>query len=155
MSYRRLGRTGLDVSVLGFGCMTFGGRERWFGGVDDQEAGRLVQTALDRGVNLFDTADVYNIGQSEEILGKALGKRRSEALIATKVFCRMGKGPNQEGLSRQHILDACDASLKRLQTGHIDLYQPHEFDEKTPLEETLRAFEDLVRWGKVRYLGCS
>ena len=155
MPYRRLGSTGLEVSALGFGCMSFGGKERWFGGVGDQEAARLVGYALDHGVNFFDTADVYNVGQSEEMLGKALGKRRREALIATKVFCRMGQGPNQDGLSRQHILDACDASLKRLGADHIDLYQPHEFDARTPLEESLRAFEDLVRWGKVRYLGCS
>jgi len=153
--YRRLGGTGLEISAIGFGCMTFGGRERWFGGVGDQEAEKLVKTALDRGVNFFDTADVYNIGQSEEMLAKALGKRRKEAVIATKVFCRMGQGANSEGLSRQHILDAADASLQRLKTDHIDLYQPHEWDENTPLEETLRAFEDLVRWGKVRYLGCS
>lgn len=155
MPYRRLGSTGLEVSVIGFGCMSFGGRERWFGGVDNREAERLVKTALDAGVNLFDTADVYNVGQSEEILGRALGERRREALIATKVFCRMGRGPNQEGLSRQHILEAADASLRRLKTGHIDLYQAHEFDERTPLEESLRAFEDLQRWGKVRYVGVS
>lgn len=155
MVYRNLGRTGLKVSPLCFGCMTFGGRDRWMGGVGDGEAERMVKACLDAGVNLFDTADVYNIGQSEIMLGKALGPRRREAVIATKVFCRMGRGPNAEGLSRHHILDAADASLKRLDTDWIDLYQVHEWDSETPLEETLRALEDLVRWGKVRYLGAS
>lgn len=155
MRHRSFGRTGLKVSELGLGCMGFGPKERWFGGAGEKEAALMASKSLDAGVNLFDTADVYNIGHSESILGKALGKRRREAVVATKVFCRMGPLPNDEGLSRRHLLEACDASLRRLGTDYIDLYQVHEWDAQTPLEETLRALEDLVRSGKVRYLGAS
>jgi aryl-alcohol dehydrogenase-like predicted oxidoreductase len=111
--------------------------------------------ALDAGINFFDTADVYAKGASEEILGKSLGKRRKDIILATKVRARFGQGPNDVGMSRHHIIEGCEASLKRLETDYIDLYQIHSFDAHTPLEETMRALDDLVRQGKVRYLGCS
>ena len=152
-----MGRSGLRVSALGFGTMTFGG-EGFFAGVGNtqvEEARRLIDIAIEAGINLFDTADVYSVGKSETILGQALGARRKDVLIATKVFGRMGQGPNDVGLSRSHILEACEASLRRLGTDYIDIYQAHCFDSLTPLEETLRAFDDLVRAGKVRYIGCS
>jgi aryl-alcohol dehydrogenase-like predicted oxidoreductase len=155
MNYRRLGRTGLHVSELGLGCMGFGPKDRWFGGADQAAAARMVHAALAAGVNFFDTADVYNKGTSEEYLGKALAGRRGEAIVATKAFCRMGRGPNDAGASRHHLIEACRASLRRLGTDYIDLFQLHEWDSETPLEETLRALEDLVRWGDVRYVGCS
>jgi aryl-alcohol dehydrogenase-like predicted oxidoreductase len=157
MRMRFLGKTGLRVSELCLGTMTFGGRGRYrnVGEVDQNEADALVGMALDAGINFFDTADVYSEGLSEEITGKALGKRRKEAILATKVRSKMGAGPNDIGLSRHHILEGCDASLKRLGTDYIDLYQVHSFDAVTPLEETLRALDDLVRQGKVRYVGCS
>lgn len=137
--------------------MTFGGRGYWtgIGQVQQDEAGELVSTAIDGGINFFDTADVYSEGLSEQILGKALGTRRKDIILATKVRGRTGSGPNDIGLSRKHIADSCDASLKRLGTDYIDLYQVHSFDPKTPLEETLRALDDLVRAGKVRYIGVS
>ncbi|HVP35907.1 MAG TPA: aldo/keto reductase [Terriglobales bacterium] len=154
---RFLGKSGLKVSELCFGTMTFGGRGYWtiVGQVDQKLADNLVNTALEEGVNFFDTADVYSLGWAEEILGKALGSRRKDVIIATKVRGRMGPGPNEVGLSRHHILEGCNASLKRLGTDYIDLYQVHSFDFITPLEETLRALDDLVRQGKVRYIGCS
>jgi aryl-alcohol dehydrogenase-like predicted oxidoreductase len=157
MTMRRLGRTGIKVSELCFGTMTFGGRKHFklIGEVDQKTANRLVSTALDAGVNFFDTADVYSEGLAEEILGKALGGRRKDVILATKVRARMGPGPNDVGLSRHHILEGCHASLRRLGTDYIDLYQVHSFDPLTPLEETLRALDDLVRTGKVRYIGCS
>lgn len=157
MKMRFLGKSGLKVSELCFGTMTFGGRGYWtiVGQVDQKQADSLVNTALDAGVNFFDTADVYSLGWAEEILGKALGSRRKDVIIATKVRARMGPGPNEVGLSRHHILEGCNASLKRLGTDYIDLYQVHSFDSSTPLEETLRALDDLVRQGKVRYIGCS
>lgn len=155
MEYRLLGRSGLKVSKLCFGCMTFGNSQWGIGGVDERLATEMAAACFDHGLNFFDTADVYSHGESETLLGKALGSRRKEAVVATKVRGRMGKGPNQVGLSRQHILESCDASLKRLGTDHIDLYQVHSFDPETPLEETLRALDDLVRWGKVRYIGVS
>jgi aryl-alcohol dehydrogenase-like predicted oxidoreductase len=155
MEYRLLGRSGLKVSKLCFGCMTFGNSQWGIGGVDERLATEMVAACFDHGLNFFDTADVYSHGESETLLGKALGSRRKEAVVATKVRGRMGKGPNDVGLSRQHILESCDASLKRLGTDHIDLYQVHSFDPETPLEETLRALDDLVRWGKVRYIGVS
>jgi aryl-alcohol dehydrogenase-like predicted oxidoreductase len=135
--------------------MTFGNNQWGIGGVDERLAAEMVAACFDHGLNFFDTADVYSYGESETILGKALGLRRKEAVVATKVRGRMDKGPNYVGLSRQHVLESCDASLKRLGTDHIDLYQVHSFDFETPLEETLRALDDLVRWGKVRYIGVS
>jgi aryl-alcohol dehydrogenase-like predicted oxidoreductase len=157
MNTRFLGNTGVRVSELCFGAMTFGGRGYWknVGQVQQKEADALVGLALDEGINFFDTANVYSEGWSEEILGKALGDRRTDVVLATKVRGRMGPGPNDVGLSRRHILDSCDASLRRLGTDWIDLYQVHSFDPYTPLEETLGALDDLVRAGKVRYIGAS
>jgi aryl-alcohol dehydrogenase-like predicted oxidoreductase len=157
MDYRFLGKSGLRVSSLSFGTMTFGGGEFFehMGATQVKEATRLVDICIDAGVNLFDTADVYSKGKSEEILGKAIAHRRQEVLIATKAFARMGEGANDVGLSRHHLIRACEASLRRLGTDYIDLYQVHNFDALTPLEETLAALDDLVRSGKVRYIGCS
>jgi aryl-alcohol dehydrogenase-like predicted oxidoreductase len=157
MRYRLFGRTGLYVSELCFGAMTFGGKGFWevVGKTPQDEADRLVGVALDAGINFFDTADVYSEGESERILGKALGQRRRDVVLATKVRGRVGPGPNQLGLSRRHIHESIDASLKRLGTDWVDLYQIHGFDAATPLDETLRALDDVVRAGKVRYVGCS
>lgn len=157
MRMRFLGKTGIKVSELCFGTMTFGGRGRHIriGEVSQEEADTLVSTALDAGINFFDTADVYSEGLSEEICGKALGTRRKNVILATKVRARMGPGSNDVGLSRHHIIEGCEHSLKRLGTDYIDLYQVHSFDPITPLEETLHALDDLVRQGKVRYIGCS
>src|SRR3984957_9949049 len=157
MRYRRFGRTGLYVSELCFGAMTFGGKGFWevVGKTAQDEADRLVGLALDGGINFFDTADVYSEGESEKILGKALGPRRKDIILATKVRGRVGPGPNQLGLSRRHIHESIDASLERLGTDWVDLYQIHGFDAVTPLDETLRALDDVVRAGKVRYIGCS
>ena len=157
MNTRFLGNTGVRVSELCFGAMTFGGRGYWMniGQVEQKEADALVGMALDGGINFFDTANVYSEGRAEEILGKALGSRRKEIILATKVRGRMGPSPNDVGLSRKHILESCDASLRRLGTDWIDLYQVHSFDPRSPLEETLRALDDLVRVGKVRYIGAS
>jgi len=157
MKYNKLGRTGLLVSELCFGTMTFGGKGFWsaIGRLPQETADNLVGRALDGGINFIDTADVYSEGESEKILGKALGRRRKDVVLATKVFGRMGPGPNQAGLSRRHILRAIDDSLTRLGTDYIDLYQIHGFDPLTPIEETLRALDDLVHAGKVRYIGCS
>lgn len=157
MEYRRLGRSGLYVSALTLGTMTFGGKGG-FGKVGDTDvsgARRQVEMCLDAGVNLFDTADVYSSGESEEILGQAIGDRRDEALIATKARFPMGSGPNDAGLSRHHLIRSCEDSLRRLGTDHIDLYQVHQWDGQTPLEETLEALDTLVRDGKVRYVGAS
>ena len=157
MQYKQLGRTGLLVSELCFGTMTFGGKGFWsvIGQLPQDTADTLVGRVLDAGINFIDTANVYSEGQSETILGKALGKRRKDVVLATKVFGRMGPGPNEVGLSRGHIMQAVEDSLTRLGTDYIDLYQIHGFDALTPVEETLRALDDLVRTGKVRYLGCS
>ena len=149
MEYRRLGRTGLKVSEVCLGTMTFGH------GADQGETERILGTALDAGVNFIDTANAYNGGQSEIMLGKALGGRRRQAIVASKVFNPMGPGPNDSGMSRAHILEAVDGSLKRLGTDYLDLYYIHHVDIETPLEEMLRAFDDLVRMGKVRYIACS
>lgn len=156
MEYRYLGRSGLKVSVLTMGTMTFGGSER-IGHTDLAGAARQVDLCLDAGINLYDTANVYNAGVSEEILGAVLKEngRRQKALVATKVRFKMGEGPNQTGLSRHHIIEQCKASLKRLQTDVIDLYQVHEWDGMTPIEETMEALDTLVRHGHVRYIGCS
>jgi aryl-alcohol dehydrogenase-like predicted oxidoreductase len=158
MKFRQLADTGVFVSELCLGAMTFGGRgQMWevIGGLDQPEVDALVHRAIDGGINFIDTADVYSAGESETLLGRALGARRHEVVLATKVRGRMGKGVNQVGLSRLHIIEAVDASLKRLGTDYIDLYQVHRFDPLTTLEDTLRALDDLVRAGKVRYLGCS
>jgi aryl-alcohol dehydrogenase-like predicted oxidoreductase len=149
MDYRRLGSSGLKVSEICLGTMTFGH------GTDTAEAERIVQTSLDAGVTFFDTADGYSDGASETMLGRALGARRREAVIATKVFNAMGPGPNDSGMSRVHIMNAVEDSLRRLGTDYIDLYYIHHVDIQTPLEEMLRAFDDLVRHGKVRYTACS
>jgi len=158
MEYRLLGRSGLKVSTLTIGTMTFGGKG-WAKTVGDlglSDARRLVDLCLDAGVNLIDTADVYSQGVSEEIIGEITGgKRKNGVLIATKARFPMGDGPNDVGSSRHHLIRACDASLKRLKTDVIDLYQLHEWDGQTPLEETMEALDMLVRQGKVRYIGCS
>jgi aryl-alcohol dehydrogenase-like predicted oxidoreductase len=157
MKMRFLGKTGVKVSELCLGTMTFGGRGFFknIGELGQNEANTLVNMALEAGINFFDTADFYSEGLSEEILGKALGNRRKSIILATKVFNRMGPGPNDVRLSRHHIIEGCNASLKRLGTDYVDLYQVHRFDPNTPLEETMRALDDLVRQGKVRYIGCS
>ncbi len=157
MKYRSLGRTGLLVSEICFGAMTFGGKGFWaaIGTHGETEADRLIGAALDGGVNFFDTADVYSEGESERLLGKALGARRQDIILATKVRGRVVPGPNDVGLSRGHILSSLEGSLRRLGTDYIDLYQIHGVDPIVPIDETLRALEDVVRSGKVRYLGCS
>jgi aryl-alcohol dehydrogenase-like predicted oxidoreductase len=157
MEYRLLGASGLEVSVLSFGTMTLGGEGRFaaMGNVQVEEARRQIEICIEAGLNLFDTADVYSFGKSEEVLGQALGARRKEIVLATKVFARLEPGTNKVGLSRRHIMEACEDSLRRLGTDYIDLYQAHNFDSLTPLDETLRAFDDLIREGKVRYAGCS
>jgi|SRR5450631_1077927 len=157
MEYRQLGRSGLRVSALTLGTMTFGGTG-WasvVGNTDVDGARRQIAMALDAGVNLIDTADAYSAGLSEEIIAKALPVAREDVLLATKVRMPMGDGPNDAGLSRHHIVRACEASLRRLGTEYIDLYQVHEWDGQTPLEETMRALDDLVTSGKVRYIGAS
>lgn len=158
MEYRQLGGSGLKVPVLGFGTATFGGSNEFFkawGETDVKEATRLVDTCLDAGVNLFDTADVYSQGMSEEILGQAIKGRRDKVLISTKATFPMGDDPNDVGSSRHHLINACDASLKRLGTDYIDIYTLHGFDAQTPVEETLHTLEQLVQSGRVRYLACS
>jgi aryl-alcohol dehydrogenase-like predicted oxidoreductase len=149
VEYRRLGRSGLKVSEICLGTMTFGH------GTEAAEAERIVQASLDAGVNFFDTADGYSAGESETMLGRALGKRRRDAVIATKVFGPTGPGPNDSGMSRVHIMNAVEDSLRRLGTDWIDVYYIHHVDIQAPLEEMLRAFDDLVRQGKIRYTACS
>lgn len=149
MEYRQLGRSGLKVSVIGLGGNPFGRR------VDEAQGVAIVRRALDLGVNVIDTADVYADGRSEEIIGRAIRDRRDEVVLATKVGMGGGKLPNDTGSSRQHIVRSCEASLRRLGVEAIDLYQIHRFDPLTPLEETLTTLDDLVRAGKVRYIGCS
>jgi aryl-alcohol dehydrogenase-like predicted oxidoreductase len=157
MDYRQLGASGLRVSSLTLGTMTFGGRDRFsrVGSTDVRGATRQLDLCLDRGVNFVDTANVYSAGLSEEIVGQAIKGRRDQVLLATKARMPMGAGPNDAGLSRHHLIAECEASLRRLQTDHIDLYQVHEWDGQTPLEETLEALDTLVRSGKVRYVGAS
>ena len=158
MDYRLLGGAGLKVPVLGFGTATFGGGNedfRVWGNTQLAEATRIVDVAIDAGAVLFDTADNYSDGLSEEIVGKAVAGRRDQVLIATKATSRIGKGPNDLGSSRHHLIAACEGSLKRLKTDYIDLYQMHAFDAQTPVEETLKALDDLIRAGKIRYVGCS
>ena len=154
MRMRFLGKTGILVSELCLGTLTFGGKNI-FGGLNQKEADILVNMSLEAGINFIDTADVYSFGESEQILGKALGARRKEVILATKVRAVVGSGPNDGRLSRHHIIEGCNASLNRLKTDYIDLYQVHSFDPHTPLEETLRALDYLVSQGKVRYIGCS
>jgi len=158
MEYRLLGRSGLKVSQVTMGTMTFGGKGPFakVGDLGQREASRLIDLCIDAGVNLIDTANIYSAGLSEEIVGQALGgKRRNGVLIATKARFPMGEGPNDRGLSRYHLIRECEASLKRLRTDVIDLYQVHQWDGQTPLEETLEALDTLVHQGKVRYVGCS
>jgi aryl-alcohol dehydrogenase-like predicted oxidoreductase len=151
MEFRKLGNTGLNVSAISYGNWITHGSQ-----VEVEAANACVRAALDAGITTFDTADVYAATRAESVLGEALkGQTRSELEIFTKVYWPTGKGPNGRGLSRKHIMERCDASLRRLQTDHVDLYQAHRFDRRTPLEETLRAFDDLVRQGKVLYIGVS
>lgn len=155
MEMRFLGGTGVRVSVLCLGTMTFGKNQWQMGNMTLPEVKEAIKLSLDAGVNFIDTADVYSYGESEDLLGQAIQGIRKDLIIATKVRMRMSDKPNEIGLSRHHILNSCDASLKRLRTDYIDLYQVHIWDPVTPLEETLRALDDLVRWGKVRYIGVS
>ena len=158
MEYRQLGKSGLMVPVLSLGTGTFGGNNPFFatwGNTDVAEATRLVDVCLEAGMNFFDTANVYSAGLSEEILGQAIQGRRDQVLISTKATFTAGKGPNDVGSSRHHLLKACDDSLRRLGTDYVDVYFMHGFDALTPVEETLRALDDLVTSGKVRYIGCS
>jgi aryl-alcohol dehydrogenase-like predicted oxidoreductase len=157
MKYRFLGKSGLQVSEICFGVMTFNSKKGWthLGIQEQKEANHLTSVAIDNGVNFFDTADVYSLGISEAMLGKALGKKRKDVVIATKGEGRMWEGPNGEGHSRQHLIRACEDSLKRLNTDYIDLYQVHSFDFMTPLEEMMGVLDSLVKSGKVRYIGIS
>jgi aryl-alcohol dehydrogenase-like predicted oxidoreductase len=157
VEYRQLGSSGLKISSLTLGTMTFGGSGQFakVGNTDVAGARRQIDMCRDAGVNVIDTADVYSAGRAEEIVGEVLDGRHDDFLIATKVRMRMGEGPNMEGLSRHHIIEGCEASLRRLRTDHIDLYQVHEWDGLTPLEETLEALEQLVDSGKVRHIGAS
>jgi aryl-alcohol dehydrogenase-like predicted oxidoreductase len=158
MEYRQLGRSGLKVPALSFGTATFGGSNEFFrawGSSDVAEATRLVDVCLDAGVNLFDTADVYSDGVSETILGKAVARRRQKVLISTKATFRMGPSPNDLGSSRHHLIQACEASLRRLGTDYIDIYHLHGFDALTPIEEVLSTLDNLIVSGKVRYIACS
>ena len=156
MQYTNLGSTGLRVSRLCLGCMTYGSPQwrEWV--LDDAQSRPFFQRALDAGINFFDTADMYSLGASEEVTGRALAEvRRDQVVIATKLFNPMGDGPNDRGLSRKHIMHSIDGSLKRLGTDYVDLYQIHRFDPHTPIEETLDALNDVVRAGKALYLGAS
>src|SRR5947209_10522991 len=157
VEYRQLGRSGLRISAMTLGTMGFGGGGMFanVGTGDVQDARRQIDLALEAGVNMIDTADVYSMGKTEEIVGEALGSRRDDVILATKARFPMGDGPNDAGLSRHHLVRACEASLRRLGTDYIDLYQLHEWDGQTPLEEPLGALEHLVQSGKVRYVGCS
>src|SRR6185503_5322276 len=149
MEYRQLGASGVRVSAIGLGTNQFGGK------VDQRGVDEIIAGALDLGINFIDTADVYTQSRSEETLGNALKGRWPQVVLATKGRSKMGEGPNDQGASRYHLLNAVEASLSRLQTDHIDLYQVHRWDETTPIEETLRTLDDLVRAGKLRYVGAS
>src|SRR5690349_11986137 len=158
MDFRQLGGSGFKVPVLTLGTATFGGSNEFFkawGSSDVKEATRLVDVSLDAGLTMFDTADVYSQGQSESILGEAIKGRRDKVLISTKGTFRTGPGANDVGSSRFHLTETIHASLRRLQTDYIDLFQLHGFDALTPIEEVLRTLDDLVREGKIRYIGCS
>jgi aryl-alcohol dehydrogenase-like predicted oxidoreductase len=159
MEYRQLGRSGLKVPELCFGAGTFGAANEFFKAWSEttqEEANRIVDICLDAGINLFDTADIYSDGESEKALGKALAKhKREDVMISTKATFRLGKGPNDVGSSRYHLIQSAERSLKRLRTDYIDIYHLHGFDATSPVEETLRALDDLVREGKIRYIACS
>ncbi len=158
MEYRKLGNSGLQVPVLSLGTGTFGGTNEFFqrwGQTDVKEASRLIDICLEKGINFFDTANVYSQGASEEVLGQALKGRRDKTIISTKGTYTMGEGANERGSSRFHITNAVNDSLKRLETDYIDVYFMHGFDSNTPIEETLRTLDNLVSSGKVRYIGCS
>ncbi len=157
MEQRLLGQSGLSVSAFSFGTMTIGGRERFakMGNLGVGDTSRILDILRDAGVTTLDTADAYSFGGAEEILGQALKGRRDEFVLVTKAFVRMGNAPHDTGLSRKHLIAACEASLRRLQTDYLDLYLCHQPDMFVPIEETLRAYEDLVTAGKVRYIGCS
>jgi aryl-alcohol dehydrogenase-like predicted oxidoreductase len=158
MEFRQLGKSGLKVPVLSFGTGTFGGGTEFFkawGSSDVAEATRLVDICLDAGVNLFDTADIYSDGLSESILGKAIADKRGRVLVSTKATFKMGPGPNDIGSSRYHLISACEASLRRMETDYIDIYHLHGFDALTPVEEVLSTLDNLVQSGKVRYIACS
>src|SRR5208337_1980998 len=154
MRYRKLGNTGLIVSSVALGTMQFGGKMN-MGNLGQEDTTRMVKLALDRGVNFIDTADVYSLGESETLLGNALKGVRDEIILATKVRMPMSENFNRSGATRVNIMRGIESSLKRLQTDHVDLYQVHSWDSSTPLEETLRSLDDLVRQGKVRYVGFS
>lgn len=157
MKYVQFGKTGMKVSQLCLGTMSYGS-SKWRDWVlDEEESLPFFRRAFEEGINFFDTADMYSLGRSEEITGRALREyaKRDEVIVATKVYNPMKEDPNARGLSRKHILDSVDASLRRLRTDYIDLYQIHRWDNDTPIEETLRALDDIVRWGKVRYIGAS
>ena len=149
MQYKQMGRTGLKVSAMSIGTMFFGTQ------VNEEEAIKTLDLAFDKGINMFDTADAYGLGKSEEIVGKAIKNKRASVVLATKIGHRSGRGPNDSGLSREHIIQGVEVSLKRLGTDYIDIYYAHTPDYATPIEETLRAFDQLVRQGKVRYVACS
>src|SRR3954468_7136723 len=158
MEYRQLGRSGFKVPALSLGTGTFGGGNEFFkawGETDAKGAARLIDVCLDAGLTMFDSADIYSNGLAEEVLGAAIKGRREKVLISTKATFRLGDGPNDVGSSRFHLVRSCEAQLERLGTDYIDLYQMHGFDAATPVEETLSALDDLVRAGKVRYVGCS
>jgi len=158
MDYRQLGHSGLKVSALSFGAGTFGGSNEFFrawGASDVDEATRLVDICVEAGINLFDTADVYSNGLSEEVLGKAVAGRRQRVLISTKATFRMGQGPNDLGSSRHHLTESLEGSLRRLGTDYVDIYHMHGFDAVTPVEETLYTLDSFVKSGKVRYIACS
>ena len=158
MDYVKLGNTGMDVSKISLGCMSFGDPSRWFHKwvLSEAEGKAMIDRAIGLGINFFDTANVYSMGTSEAYLGRALkGYNRDELVIATKVFSKVGDGPNQSGLSRKHIFAEVDRSLKNLDMDYIDLYITHRWDKNTPIEETLDAFTDLIKAGKVRYIGAS
>src|SRR5271166_3868030 len=158
MEFRQLGHSGLKVPVLSFGTGTFGGGNEFFkawGTSDVAEATRLVDICLEAGINMFDSADIYSNGMAEEILGQAIKGRRDRVIISTKGTFRMGSDPNDVGSSRYHLIRAVEGSLRRLGTDFIDLYQLHAFDALTPIEEVIGTLDDLVRAGKIRYIGCS
>jgi len=157
MQYRTLGRTGLQVSAIAMGTFTFGGRDAFAraGNQGVKEARRIVDLCIENGVNLFDTANMYSTGLSEEILGEVLEGRYDDILVTSKARMRIGAGPNDEGTSRYHLIRECERSLKRLRTDHIDIYYVHEWDGMTSVEETMAALDTLVQDGKVRYIGCS